>query len=111
YPTTREYFDGYAGPYNTDPVTPTDVPPVWNPEFFGNAMVVNGKVWPYLNVFKTQYRFRLLNGCCARTLILRLSNGGTFHQIGSDSGFLPTVVKSTQLLLAAGERADVVIDF
>lgn len=57
YPTSREYFDGYAGPYNTDPVTPTDVPPVWNPEFFGNAMVVNGKVWPYLNVFKTQYRF------------------------------------------------------
>ena len=111
YPTSREYFDGYAGPYNNDPVTPTDVPPVWNPEFFGNAMVVNGKVWPYLNVFKSQYRFRLLNGCCARTLILQLSNGGTFHQIGSDSGFLPTVVKSTQLLLAAGERADVIIDF
>ncbi len=111
YPTSREYFDGYAGPYSTDPVTPSDVPPVWNPEFFGNAMVVNGKVWPFHNVFKAQYRFRLLNGCCARTLILMLSNGGVIHQIGGDSGFLPVVNKAPHIILAPGERADVIIDF
>jgi len=28
FPTTREYFDGFAGPYSTDPVNASDVPPV-----------------------------------------------------------------------------------
>lgn len=111
YPNSREYFDGYTGPYNTDPNTPSDVPAVWNPEFFGNAMLVNGKVWPFLNVFKTQYRFRLLNGCNSRFLVLALSNLAPIHQIGSDGGFLPAVVSAPQLLMAPGERADVIIDF
>lgn len=111
FPTTREYFDEYPGPYSTDPVNPTDVPPVWNPEFFGNAMVVNGKVWPYLNVFKAQYRLRLANGCNARFLLLALSNNASLHQIGGDGGFLPAVVSSPQLLLGPGERADVIVDF
>ena len=30
------------------PATGTsDIAPIWNPEFFGNTMVVNGKTWPY----------------------------------------------------------------
>ena len=44
YPSTREFFDGFAGPY----VPESDVPPIWNPEFFGNTMVVNGRTWPIL---------------------------------------------------------------
>jgi len=44
YPDSREYFDGYAGPYAPD----TEVPPRWNPEFFGDAIVVNGRTWPVL---------------------------------------------------------------
>ena len=24
------------------------VPPIWNPEFFGNTIVVNGRTWPFL---------------------------------------------------------------
>src|SRR4030043_58027 len=32
YPDTREFFDGFAGPYLPD----TDISPIWNPEFFGN---------------------------------------------------------------------------
>lgn len=111
YPDSRAFFDGYTGPYSDDPVTPSDVPPVWNPEFFGNAMLVNGKVWPFLDVFKTQYRFRVLNGCGSRFLILSLSNGGVIHQIGADGCFLPKVTPTTQLLLAPGERADVIVDF
>ena len=44
YPDTREFFDGFAGPYVPD----SDIAPIWNPEFFGNTMVVNGRTWPSL---------------------------------------------------------------
>ena len=40
----------------------SDISPQWNPEFFGNTIVVNGKTWPYLNVEQRRYRLRLLNG-------------------------------------------------
>ena len=34
----------------------SDISPIWNPEFFGNTMVVNGKTWPYLEVEQRRYR-------------------------------------------------------
>jgi len=45
------------------------------PIFLGNTILVNGKVWPYLNVEPRKYRFRILNGSNSRTYTLRLSNG------------------------------------
>jgi bilirubin oxidase len=89
----------------------SDVSPIWNPEFFGNTMVVNGRTWPYLDVEKRRYRLRLLNGCDSRFLILRMSNGLPFWQIGADGGFLPAPVQLGQLLIAPAERADVIVDF
>ncbi|MFN0133716.1 MAG: multicopper oxidase domain-containing protein [Phycisphaerales bacterium] len=86
-------------------------PAMWEDHFFGEVMIVNGKVWPYLNVRQGKYRFRLLNGCTSRTLTLSLSNGATFHQIGTDLGLLPAPVPLTSLTLGGGERADVVVDF
>jgi hypothetical protein len=74
-------------------------------------MLVNGKVWPYLQVKQGKYRFRLLNGCNSRFLHLSLSNGAPFEVIGTDLGLLPAPVLRTQLLMAPGERYDVVIDF
>lgn len=88
-----------------------DVHPYWNPEFFGDTIMVNGKVWPNLNVDRHQYRFRVLNGSNARFYNLKMSNGMTFIQIGSDGGFLPKPVELTSLLIAPGERADILIDF
>ena len=85
--------------------------PFWIPEFFGNTILVNGKIWPYLNVEPRKYRFRLLNGSDARFYNLSLSSGQPFIQIGTDGGYLNAPVQVTQLLLAPGERADVVIDF
>ena len=38
YPDTRAFFDGIEGPYLPD----SDVSPIWNPEVFGNTMMVNG---------------------------------------------------------------------
>jgi FtsP/CotA-like multicopper oxidase with cupredoxin domain len=88
-----------------------EVHPYWNPEFFGDTIMVNGKVWPNLNVDRHQYRFRVLNGSNARFYDLKMSNGMTFIQIGSDGGFLPKPVELTSLLIAPGERADILVDF
>ena len=94
----------------------------WIPEFFGDTMLVNGKVWPYLDVEPRRYRFRFLNACNARFLHMTLVEtdqngspmgmaGPLFHQIGSDGGFLPAPVASTDLLQAPAERYDMIIDF
>ncbi len=107
YPDSREFFDEIGGPYIPD----TDVSPLWNPEFFGNTMVVNGRTWPFLEVEQRRYRFRFLNGCNSRFLILRLDNGLPFWQLGAEGGFLPASVELGQLLMAPAERADVIVDF
>jgi spore coat protein A len=116
YPDTRAFFDGFAGPYLPD----SDVPPIWNPEFFANTMVVNGRTWPVAQVEPRRYRLRLLNGCNSRFLILKLASHPTarpavtalpFWMIGADGGFLPAPVRLGQVLLAPAERADVIVDF
>ncbi len=98
--------------------------PVWIQEFFGNTVCVNGKAKPYLEVEPRRYRFRIVNGSNARFyhLSLQASNAAgvpdedaksapSFHQIGSDGGLLPTPMKRATLLIAPGERFDLVIDF
>jgi FtsP/CotA-like multicopper oxidase with cupredoxin domain len=113
YPDTRAFFDGITGPYIPD----TDISPIWNPEFFGNAIMVNGNTWPFLNVEQRRYRFRFLNGCDARVLILDFSNipGVQVWQIGNEGGFLAAPVNHTALgntiLMGGAERADVIVDF
>jgi bilirubin oxidase len=87
------------------------VAPIWNPEVFGDAVVVNGRTWPSLDVQQRRYRLRLLNGCNARFLILRLSSGQPIWQIGNEGGFLPAPVEQDAVLLAPAERADVIVDF
>eukprot|EP00850_Spirogloea_muscicola_P012377 SM000079S22495 [mRNA] locus=s79:496836:500980:+ [translate_table: standard] len=91
-----------------------DVPsahPNWVPEFFGETMVVNGKAWPYLKVQPKKYRFRIVNAANARFFNLYFGNSMTFFQIGSDGGYLPQPVLTKSLLIAPGERADIVVNF
>lgn len=113
YPDSRAFFDGIEGPFLPD----TDISPIWNPEFFGNAMMVNGTTWPFHAVEQRRYRFRILNGCNSRFLILDFGAipGVEVWQIGSDGGFLAAPVDVTAagntLLLGPAERADVVVDF
>ncbi|HEU0042149.1 MAG TPA: multicopper oxidase domain-containing protein, partial [Jiangellaceae bacterium] len=108
YPESRAFFDGFEGPYVPD----SDVPPIWNPETFGNTMLVNGKTWPFLEVEPRRYRLRILNGCNGRFLILRFDHPGlSFWQVGAEGGFLPEPVQLDELLVAPAERADVVVDF
>jgi FtsP/CotA-like multicopper oxidase with cupredoxin domain len=103
----------------------TSIHPIWVPEFFGNVILVNGKVWPYLNVEPRKYRFRFLNGSQARFYSLALADpvttapGPAFYQIGTDGGYLaepvvlnlPNNPSSPRLVMGPGERCDVIIDF
>ncbi|WCN36765.1 multicopper oxidase family protein [Aneurinibacillus uraniidurans] len=81
------------------------------PEFFGDTILVNGKVWPFLEVEPRKYRFRILNGSNARFYDIRLSSHQDFVQIGTDGGFLEHKVQTDHIILAPAERADVIIDF
>jgi FtsP/CotA-like multicopper oxidase with cupredoxin domain len=107
YPDSRAFFDGFGGPY----IPGSDISPIFNPEFFGDALVVNGRAWPFLEVEQRRYRFRFLNGSNSRFLILALSNDLPFWQIGTEGGFLPAPVQRSRLLMAPAERADVIVDF
>ena len=89
----------------------TAVHPIWSPEYFGDTALVNGKVWPFLEVEPRRYRFRILNGSNARFYNLFLDSGQQFFQIGTDGGFLPAAAPVGKLLLAPAERADVIVDF
>jgi spore coat protein A len=86
-------------------------PAAWQDHFFGDKMLVNGMVWPFLNVEQGKYRFRLLNGCNSRALTLAMSNGAPFTLIGMDGGLLPAPIVLTELTLGGAERADVIVDF
>ena len=90
--------------------------PFWVSMFMGDTAVVNGKVWPYLNVEPRRYRLRLLNGSNTRVYTLQLQAtsgqaGPVFWQIGTDGGLLNTPIQRRQIKLAPGERADVIVDF
>lgn len=98
------------------------VPPIWLPEFFGDTVLVNGKVWPFLEVEPRKYRFRMVNASNARFYRMTLNEsteagaslgrpGPAFFQIGSDGGLLPAPVRLTELLIAPAERFDLIIDF
>jgi FtsP/CotA-like multicopper oxidase with cupredoxin domain len=114
YPDTRVFFDELENPYIPD----GDFSPIWNPEFFGNMMMINGNTWPFQTVEQRRYRFRFLNGCQSRFLILDFVNipGVEVWQIGNEGGFLSAPVNLTatngnRLLMALAERADVIVDF
>jgi FtsP/CotA-like multicopper oxidase with cupredoxin domain len=114
YPDSRSFFDGFSQPF----IPETEISPIWNPEFFGNMIMVNGNTWPYLNVEQRRYRFRLLNGCQSRFLILDFSAipGVEVWQIGNEGGFLAAPVNlsalhNNRLLMGLAERADLIVDF
>lgn len=86
----------------------------WVPEFFGNTVCVNGKVWPYLEVKAQRYRFLIINGANARTWELTFEGNDkapTIWQISTDQGYLDKPVAVDPLVLLPGERAEVIVDF
>ncbi len=95
------------------------------PEFFGDHIVVNGKIWPKTDVEPRNYRMRLLNGCDSRFLAVRFRIAATanstdligasrpipFTVIGGDQGLAEAATTVTSLLLNPADRADIVLDF
>jgi spore coat protein A, manganese oxidase len=95
------------------PIEPTnpEVHPYWGPEFFGDTIMVNGLVWPKMNVDRAAYRFRILDGSTARFYNLSFSNGMPFTVIGTEGGYLKAPATVQNFLIAPGERFDVLADF
>lgn len=83
----------------------------WVPEVFGNAMLVNGKLWPACALEPRAYRLRVLNAANSRFFDLSLSNHAPLHMIGTGQGLLAAPVALRSLLLAPAERADLIVDF
>jgi spore coat protein A len=83
----------------------------WVPEVYGDTILVNGKIYPYLEVEPRKYRLRILNGSNGRFFVFSLSNGQSFYQIGCDQGLLASPVALSSMLLFPAERADLVVDF
>lgn len=118
-----------------DPVPGTDVTvaedlgpdfrgqyPTARPEFFGDVILANGMAWPKHDVDPGQYRVRLLNGSDSRFYVLRFSDSHVKATlVGTDGGLLPKAVtvmdgdgvqeQNEQIVLAPGDRADLVVDF
>ena len=92
------------------PVSPDPKAP-WVPEVFGDALLVNGRIFPYLEVEPRPHRLRILNAANGRFFHLAFGNGLEFQQIGSDQGLLAAPVPLKKLSIAPGERADVIVDF
>ena len=104
--------------------TPPPGQPTVLAEFFGDHIVVNGKIWPKVDVEPRNYRLRLLNGCDSRFMRLRFrevpmndtdftnaSDPLPFYVIGSDQGLLATPVEVTEVDFMPAERLDIVFDF
>ncbi|MGZ4942531.1 MAG: multicopper oxidase family protein [Halobacteriota archaeon] len=85
--------------------------PYWMPESFGNTIMVNGKVWPNMDVDQGQYRFRIADASNARFYSLSFSNNMPFTKIGGEGGYIQVPVTLTNLTVAPGERADILVDF
>jgi spore coat protein A, manganese oxidase len=96
------------------PVSPNPKAP-WVPEVYGNAMLVNGKLFPYLDVEPRAYRFRVLNGANTRFFRLFVQHASRampeLHIIGSDQGLLSAPVTEKRIELAPAERTDFILDF
>lgn len=96
-------------------------------EFFGDHMVVNGKIWPKEILEPRQYRLHLLNGTDSRFMAIRfrpvdpaateLTGAGDpipFHVIGSDQGLAAQTTRigrNGYLVLEPGSRYDIIINF
>jgi spore coat protein A len=92
-------------PVSDDPAAP------WVSECNGNAILCNGKLFPFAEVEPRRYRLRLINAANTRFFNLSLSTGQPLQQIASDQGLLPAPLPRERIELYPAERADVVVDF
>ena len=133
--TGEFFYPAFPGdPFYADFITgegavlPPDIFPGGGPtglaEFFGDHMVVNGKIWPKMDVEPRNYRLRFLNGCDSRFLAAQFfevppdatdftpaTGPLLFTVIGSDQGLASSPTTVDTLLIETGSRYDVIFDF
>jgi len=83
----------------------------WMAGVLGDVVLVNGVAWPVHEVDGARHRLRILNASNARRYRLALAPGLPLVQIGSDGGLLAAAVSHEAIVIAPGERFDVVVDF
>ena len=90
----------------------------WVSEYYGGGILVNGKLFPFLEVEPRKYRFRVLNSSNGSFYVLALvpdislgSSPLPFFQIGGDQGLHTAPTQVEQLTIGPGERADLIVDF
>ena len=76
----------------------------------GDTMLVNGVIEPVFEAKTDRLRLRLLNGSNARFYRFGFDDGRNFHQIGTDGGLLAAPLRVDNVVLAPGERAQLVVD-
>jgi blue copper oxidase len=79
--------------------------------YTGDTLLVNGTIGPVWQAPQQWVRLRLLNGCNARLLSLRLGNSAQMLQLANEAGLLARPVARSSVVLAPGERAEVLVDF
>lgn len=75
----------------------------------GDVLFVNGQVMPTLTIRSGEVqRWRVINASAAR--VYRLALGGhTFLHVGSDGGLFEHPVEAGEIVLATGERAELLV--
>lgn len=79
--------------------------------FLGDRILVNGRPNFNLTVERRAYRFRLLNGSNSRVYKLAWSDGSPLTVIATDGGLLERAVQRNYVMLAPGERIELLEDF
>lgn len=79
--------------------------------FLGDRLLINGKPDFVLPAATRTYRLRLLNGSNSRIYKLVWSDGSPLTVIGTDGGLLESPTVRNYVMLAPGERVDVLADF
>ena len=83
----------------------------WEGGGTGDVGVVNGKIWPTMEVARGMYRLRVVNAGSYSVWNLFFTNRLRFWVIGNDGGLLDAPVEATSIRLAPAERVDILVDF
>lgn len=81
---------------------------------YGDTILVNGQIQPYLVVEPRKYRFRLLNAATSRVFNVTLRDGASvvpLSVIGSDGGLRKFPTDTQSLIIAMADRWEIIVDF